>query len=303
MLFSNTKRSLRPLRSDQAGQENDGKRDQQEPRISHETQIIRRGACNVQRIRRSGSGRNSVRISGIYAEVVRWRLQIPADRVYSRMFDRKITRIAVTLLCLSPLWGNVVLAQDEDPQAARIRQAREEAIRQAQAREAEALARRERERADQAMREFLTDTRTLIAAANNTKDRQRAFLSEIQKKQLDDAYRSFQASIQSLTEALLDSKKKLKDPARNMTKSTSVFLEFIKRTSKPPPRFDSSEFKDFTSAQLGWEALTTAERLVPALERVVQAQSESSVDIRFLLSLSKLQAELLRLQWMTGKLR
>jgi hypothetical protein len=217
------------------------------------------------------------------------------------MFDRRITRIVLTLCFLSPLWGNVVLAQDEDAQAARIREAREEAQRQEQARQAEAIAKRDRERADQQMKELMTDSRTVIAAAHNAADRQRAFLIEVQKKQLADAFRSFQASTQSLAEAL-GFKKTLKDPARNMAKSTSVFLEFIKRTSKQP-RFDSSEFKGFTSSELGWEALTTAERLVPELARVVQAQSESSVDIRFLLSLSKLQAELLRLQWMTQKLR
>ena len=47
--------------------------------------------------------------------------------------------------------------------------------------------------------------------------------------------------------------------------------------------------------ELGWEALTTAERIAPGFAAIVDTEKRESVDVRFL---SVLERELLRLQWM-----
>jgi len=215
------------------------------------------------------------------------------------MSPRVATLILLTVWALS----GAAFAQGEEDEASRIRAAQQEAQRQAaQERRAAEEDRQRREAGIKALNDFMNDSRTQIASAVNAAEARQARERAIQLEQFRGALTVFRTATGQLSEAL-GSKAKLKDPARQISKSTAVFLDFIKRTSKEPSRFDPSEFKDFTRTELGWEALTSAERLVPHLAAVMLTESEATVDIRFLASLSKIQAELLRLQWMTQRLK
>lgn len=190
----------------------------------------------------------------------------------------------------------------QDQEAARLeaeRNAREAAALRASEERAREEARRERERV---LREMSTDNRAVIEAANGGAERYREILARAEFDQIRAAFRAYQAARDELSIAVT-SKTKLKDHARKIEKSANVFLDFIKRRNEKRQRFDPKEFKDFTTFELNWEALTTTERLVPQLAAVVRSQNASTVDVGFLLSLSKLEVELLRLKWMLGKLK
>jgi len=197
----------------------------------------------------------------------------------------------------------VILAQDVDPQAAERARAAAEAAQRAAEQRAAQQEQQDRERSQRALKDFLTDSpRVAIAGAVSNADRTRERERGIEYEKFLSAFQSFQDATQELGEAL-GFKAKLKNSAKNIEKSTTVFLGFLKRSSKERPRFDSSEFKDFTVGQLGWEALATAERLTPRLAAVIQNENEATTDIQFLSSLPQLEMELLRLQWMTQKLK
>ena len=51
------------------------------------------------------------------------------------------------------------------------------------------------------------------------------------------------------------------------------------------------------------EALTTAERMLPQLYAVISDEHATAVDVKFLDSLPLLELDLLRLQWMTRRLK
>jgi hypothetical protein len=161
-------------------------------------------------------------------------------------------------------------------------------------------ARREAERA--ARKEMATDNRAIVEAAHGGAERYREMLLRVEYEDLRQALRGYQAAREELAVAL-SFKTKLKEHARKIDKSAGVFVDFIKRRIEKRHRFEPTEFKDFTASELNWEALTTTERLAPDLAAVIQSQNASSVEVGFLLSLSKLEAELLRLKWMLGKLK
>jgi len=150
------------------------------------------------------------------------------------------------------------------------------------------------------MNDFLTDSRDIIANRSGIS----AFEArrQAQRQELRKSLRDFQSASGELSVAL-GLKSGLKGPAEKIRKSTGPFLELIKRLSTNRARFDASEFKGFTPKDLSWEVLTTAERLAPALAAMIRAERSDSVDTQFLRSLPKLEAELLRLQWMTKKLK
>lgn len=216
------------------------------------------------------------------------------------MFGRKLSRIVLVLLAAWALRGKVVFAQGDDAEAARIR-AEREAQRQAELRAAEEE-KQQRERGIKALNDFLIDTRTRIAPALKVAEAQRERDRALQLNRFRIAFEEFETARTELSEAL-GLKAKLKDPAQRIAKSTAVFLDFIKRTNEEPSRFDPSEFKDFTPKELGWEALTSAERLGPPVASLMVTESEFTVDVRYLKFLSQLQAELLRLQWIAKRLK
>jgi hypothetical protein len=192
--------------------------------------------------------------------------------------------------------------QDPTPAEAQAAAARAAAQAAAQAEQARQQELRQREALERSMKEFLGDTRETIAAAMDRKRAQLEASRKAQREALNNSYRDFQSARESLSEAL-GFKSALKVPAEKIRKSTGVFLDLMKRMNEKRATFDASEFKDFTPNELSWEALTTAERLAPELAAMIRAESSQTVDIRFLTSLSKLEVELLRLQWMTRRLK
>ena len=199
--------------------------------------------------------------------------------------------------------GSTAYAQDpEAAQREAERLAREEATRQQQERYAIEMARSERERVDRSMADFLKDSRENIAAANNETDRRREMEHRVEYDRLRTALRAFQIATEQLAMAI-PLKAKLKDPAGKIRQNSDAFLDFIRKRTKVRPRFEPGELKEFTASQLAWEALTSAERTIPNLAAVVQSQDAVTVDVGFLLSLSKLELELLRLKWMFGKVK
>jgi hypothetical protein len=207
------------------------------------------------------------------------------------MFDRKTTRVALTLLSVLALCGDAVFAQQQAqaPSVLDINKAREQ--------------RDEKERRTNQGFNGLGGLNTSgFPASVKAAEARRAAVRGIQIEKLRKALTAFDTASEQLSEALGLSAN-LKDPARQITKSTAVFMDALKHLSEEPSRFDPSEFKDSTPAELGREALTSAERISPMLAAVLQNQTEDTVDIDFLLSLSKLQAELMRLQWMTQRLK
>jgi hypothetical protein len=210
---------------------------------------------------------------------------------------------AATLILLS-VWAlsGAAFAQGEEDEAARIRAAQQEAQRQAAERRASEEDKQQRERGTRALNDFLIDGHTQMSSVTRAAEARREVEQKLQLNRFHIALEEFDTAREELSEAL-GFKAKLKDPARKMEKSIAGLLDFIKRTSKESQRFNPSEFKDFKPMELGWEALTSAERISPDLAAVLLSGSETTVDIRFLLSLSKLQSELLRLQWMTQRLK
>jgi hypothetical protein len=223
----------------------------------------------------------------------------PLGKFMSKSIARLLSFVVLAALCL----GGTGFAQDQE--AARLeaeRIAREAAAaRAAEIRAAEAE-RRERERLDASMRDFLKDSREVIATANGGTERYREVLLRAEYQQLRTAFQAYQAAREELS-AAVSFKARLKEPAKKIEKSANAFLDFIKRRHEKRQRFEPKEFKDFTASELNWEALTTVERLAPQLAAVIQSQNAASVEVEFLLSLAKLETELLRLKWMLGKLK
>jgi hypothetical protein len=208
--------------------------------------------------------------------------------------------VTTSLLCVVLFAG----AQQTPPDPAQRAADEARAAERARAAEdaARATARRDQERLNQSMRDFLTDGREIIGDAVNRKETVRETQRRADYDRIKAAFRDFETAIEQLASAL-GFKAKLKDPATGMERSSAVFLNFIKQRSNKRQRLDAGEFKDFTASQLGWEALATAERVAPQLSTILKGEEEAVVNINFLMSLSKVETELLRLQWMVKKLK
>jgi hypothetical protein len=217
--------------------------------------------------------------------------------------SKSTARLSVFFLLVTLCWSGAAFAQDQE--AARLeaeRVAREAAIARAAEIRAAEDARRERERLDNSMRDFLKDSREVIATANGGAEAYRQMLLRVEYDKLRAAFQAFQAAREELS-AAVSFKARLKEPAKKIEKSANAFLDFIKQRNEKRQRFESKEFKDFTASELNWEALTTVERLAPRLATVIEGQNAASVEVEFLLSLAKLETELLRLKWLLGKLK
>jgi len=222
------------------------------------------------------------------------------------MFERRGIRIDLILLFLLGvvLSGAAVLAQDPDAQAQKAREAAQESLARAREQQRSEELRKERERFSDELGKAHVDGAgpDAVTAARDAADQRREKIRLDRLDQLRQALKDFQGATAELSEAL-GFKAPLKEPARKMEKSAAHFLDLIKSTSKESSSFDSSEFKGITPSELGWETLTTAERLAPELAVVILTQRDRIVDARSFASLPKLRAELLRLQWMTQRLK
>jgi len=154
------------------------------------------------------------------------------------------------------------------------------------------------ERGAQLMREFLNDTPLTPQqmAARRNRERRGSY------DRFGAALGEFRPAIAGLNRAL-DSKEKPGDSAKNIEECTKAFLDYIRRVNAQRPDFDPAEFDDFTESELGWEALTTAERIVPDLFALMATENATTIDIKFLASLPHLELDILRLQWMSRRLK
>jgi hypothetical protein len=202
------------------------------------------------------------------------------------MFCRKPIRIALVLLFLlgTASFGNALFAQYSSP--ALIQKERE--------RQADELGKRNREP--------LKTARTEIEAANAAAAEYREKMTKAQFAQFRAAFVQFLEARGELSVAL-GRKATLKDPARKMEKSIAVFVDHIGRLVSQRPRPVSVEIKNMTPAELGRTVLAEAQRLSPDLLSVIESESSPTLEVRFLMSLPNLQAELMRLQSMTRKLK
>jgi hypothetical protein len=188
---------------------------------------------------------------------------------------------------------------DEVEQARRA--AAEQALREQQEQAAREAERRARELDLERMREFQRDVAVDVQRAVN----QSAFIREVQRKQ---RFEDFQNALRDFATANTDFReslgtKSVKRQASTMAKSTGTFLDYIKLLIKERVKLDTSEFRDFSEKELAWEALTTAERILPHLQSLLVGEDQMTVDVRFLKSLAELQKDLLRLQWMARRIK
>jgi hypothetical protein len=204
------------------------------------------------------------------------------------------------LLLTAPFDAKGFQGQEE---AEAARKAAEEAAARARAEAAAAeQMRRDQQRSQDLMRDFLKDSREIIDAANQQRERQAEILRRAEYVKVNEAFRVFEDEREKFAETI-SSPKVSRDALKKIEKTTGAFLDLIKRHTKHRGKLDAKEFKDYTAQELRWEMLTTAELLSPHLEALLRSENEETVDLNYLMSLSKTEAQLLRLQWMTRKVK
>ena len=92
-------------------------------------------------------------------------------------------------------------------------------------------------------------------------------------------------------------------PAKEIGLQTEVLLKYLKGEKLKPPPTNSSEFKDYSKSELAWETLNSAERISAYLELAVRVEQQQVITTKTLEFLNKLDAELLRLKWLSGHTR
>ena len=211
---------------------------------------------------------------------------------------------SVLLFALLMSCSVTALAQDDPNEAMEraVREALEQAQREAEQRRRDEQARKDREESAKRMQDFLKDSRDDINAASKQKEWRQQSLLEVQREEFSYALIQFKDAREELKLAL-GAKAKLKEPARKIEKSTSVFLKYLKTVIRTPSRLDSSQFRNFTPKEMGSEALATAERIGPGLDELLRSETQGTFDIRLMDSLTKLQSDLSRLQFMAKKLQ
>jgi len=97
--------------------------------------------------------------------------------------------------------------------------------------------------------------------------------------------------------------KNRKKIAKRMEQKVNVFLRYLKFASTERPTFEPGELAALTNAQIAAEALSLAQRLRPELRKMAREERSAVVSISHWGFLYKLESDLLRLKWMTGRLR
>jgi hypothetical protein len=113
----------------------------------------------------------------------------------------------------------------------------------------------------------------------------------------------FEATVKALESALGSEKPKLAKTGKELEKQTEVFLRYVKHITEEHPSFKPEDLVKYSNVELGWEALTSAETLVPILPRIAALENSAVVDLNYWQLLYALEGELLRLKWMSSKLK
>ncbi|MBI4471750.1 MAG: hypothetical protein HY646_03715 [Acidobacteria bacterium] len=113
----------------------------------------------------------------------------------------------------------------------------------------------------------------------------------------------FDAVVKQLETALGQEPVKLSKLGKEMEKHTEVFLRYVKFVNEDHPKFEPADLQKYTNTELGWETLTSAERLAPVLPRVPDVENSVVVPIELWELLYALEGELQRLKWMASRLK
>jgi hypothetical protein len=205
------------------------------------------------------------------------------------------------LICLVFAIAPSLFAQNEEA-AARQREAAEIALRAQQERAAAEAERRAREESILRMREFMRDTSVDIRSAVERSEVLRQVERRRKAERFQEALNEFAAANEDYRQSI-GFGRSLKDLAKKWEKQTGVFLEFVRGMTDRRAKLDTSEFNGARRSELEWEALTTAERLLPRLSAVVGNEGETTVDVKYFDSLATVENDLLRLQWLTRRLK
>ncbi len=102
---------------------------------------------------------------------------------------------------------------------------------------------------------------------------------------------------------VLGSEKDRRKPAKKIEQNIDTFLRYLRTVSRDRPSFKPSvEQKNLTLLELAAQALDLAVRLRPDIQKMAKAESRAVVPVSHWEFLSALQADLLRLKWMIGRL-
>jgi hypothetical protein len=94
-----------------------------------------------------------------------------------------------------------------------------------------------------------------------------------------------------------------KKAAKKMDQSVDVFLRFLRTLSNERASFDPDALAKLTPAQLATEALSLAQQLQPELRRMSQESRSAVVSVEHWEFAHKLETDLVRLKWMSSRLR
>jgi hypothetical protein len=191
-------------------------------------------------------------------------------------------------------WGGGPLLAQDDDEAEAARRAAEAARQAAEAQRQAEENRLERERGQQALREFLNDVPGRPPEDRGQERRRRFQAFRTSMREFEAATREFRGSHAAAA---------LRTSAKRMEDSTKGLLDFVKLINKKRPSLDAAEFKNLTGEDLAREIVSTAERVQPGLTAVVRNEGEPAVDVKFLTGLQQLELDLLRLQRMARRLR
>src|SRR5215510_8093331 len=93
-----------------------------------------------------------------------------------------------------------------------------------------------------------------------------------------------------------------KRAAVKIESNVNVFIRYIRTVSHERPSFEPGDLKKLSQAQLASETLNLAQSLRPELRRVVRNERSAVVPVSYWEFLYKLEADLLRLKWMSAQL-
>jgi len=101
----------------------------------------------------------------------------------------------------------------------------------------------------------------------------------------------------------LSMQNKLDRQAKEIGSQADVMLDYLRVGRVNPLKVDPQEFKDYSSAELQWETLNSAERISAYLDFAVAAERQETVSAKTLEFMHRLDGELRRLKWLTSHIK
>ena len=96
-----------------------------------------------------------------------------------------------------------------------------------------------------------------------------------------------------------------REVVRNIEKLLKPFDDYFDDMKLKPAALDVAEFKDYSSNELIWEALTTAERidndLQVSLRLLRDAERSGAITLQAMQFMNGIQNDMVRFKWLAGK--